>query len=58
MSTPGTVKTFWIGFSYIPSEDYELDQNFDGAEFKTKTTNPTIKLIFLRNCCGHCVIMV
>ena len=29
MSTPGTVPKYWSGFSYIRSEYYELDQNFD-----------------------------
>ena len=29
ISTTGTVPKQWIGFSYILSEDYELDQNFD-----------------------------
>ena len=27
--TPGTVPKIWLGFSYIRSEDYESDQNFD-----------------------------
>ena len=29
MSTEGTVPKHWLGFRYIHSEDYELDQNFD-----------------------------
>ena len=29
MSTPGLVTKDWLGFSYIRSEDYELDVNFD-----------------------------
>ena len=29
ISTPGTVPKHWLGFSYIRSDDYELDQNFD-----------------------------
>ena len=29
MSTPGPVPKHWLVFSYICSERYELDQNFD-----------------------------
>ena len=29
MSTPGPVPKYWLGFSCIISEDYELDNNFD-----------------------------
>ena len=29
MSTPGTVPKRCLRFSYVRSEDYELDQNFD-----------------------------
>ena len=29
ISTPGSVPKHWLGFSYIRSEDYELDHNFD-----------------------------
>ena len=31
-SNAGTVPKHWIRFSYINSEDYELDQNFDDTE--------------------------
>ena len=43
--TPGTVPKIWLGFSYIRSEDYESDQNFDDKELKNnQTKHPTIKL--------------
>ena len=29
MSTPGPGPKNWLGFSYIHSDDYELDINFD-----------------------------
>ena len=29
MSTPGPVQKYWLGFSYIHLEDYELYNNFD-----------------------------
>ena len=29
LSTPGTIPKHWLGFSYIHSEDYDLDKNFD-----------------------------
>ena len=32
ISTPGTVPKYWLVFSYIRSEDYELDLNFDHIE--------------------------
>ena len=35
-STPGPNKKYWLGFSYISSEDYELDLNFDETETKGK----------------------
>ena len=38
MITSGTVPKHWIGFSYICSEDYELDQNFEDTELKNHTT--------------------
>ena len=48
ITNPGTVPENWLGFSYIRSEDYELDQNFDDTELKiNQTTHPTIKLTFL-----------
>ena len=34
MSTPGTIPENWLGFSYIRSGNYDLDQNFDDAGFK------------------------
>ena len=46
MSTPGPVPKNWLGFSYINSEDYELDMNFDETEFKRKsdhTSNNKVK---------------
>ena len=33
MSTPVPVPKHWLVFSYIYSEDYELDQKFDDKEF-------------------------
>ena len=45
MSNPVTVPKHWLGFSYIRSEDYELDENFDDTELKNnQNTRPTIKL--------------
>ena len=45
MSTPGPVPKHWIIFSYIRSEYYELDPNFDETELeKNQTIGPTIKL--------------
>ena len=45
ISIPGLVPNIWLGFSYISSEDYELDKNFDGTELKNnQTTHPTINL--------------
>ena len=29
ISSPRPVPKHWLGFSYIRSEDYELDENFD-----------------------------
>ena len=45
MSTPVPVPKYWLGFSYIRSEDYELYQNFDNKEFKKKyhTSNDKVK---------------
>ena len=37
MSTPELVPKYWLGFSYIRSEDYELDINFDETEFKNES---------------------
>ena len=34
ISTPGPVPKYWLGFSHIRSEDYELDLNFDKTELK------------------------
>ena len=34
MSTPGPVPKNWLEFSYICSEDYELDVKFDETEMK------------------------
>ena len=46
-STPEPVSKHWMLFSYIRSEDYELDKNFDDTEFKRQsdnTPNGTVKL--------------
>ena len=37
ISTPGPVPKYWLGFSYICSEDYELDQNFDDIKLKKQS---------------------
>ena len=37
MSTPGAVPKHWLWFSYIRSEDYELDLNLYVTEMKRKT---------------------
>ena len=34
ISTPGPIPKYWLGFSYIRSEYYELGQNFDDTESK------------------------
>ena len=39
MLTPGTVPKNWLGFIYIFSENYELDQNFDDTELKKIITH-------------------
>ena len=36
-STPEPVPKHWLGFSYICSEGYELDLNFDLTEIKSKS---------------------
>ena len=33
ISTPGPVPKHWLGFSYICSEDHDLDQNVDYTSF-------------------------
>ena len=38
-STPGPIPTHWLGFSYIRSENYKLDQNFDDTELKKQSEN-------------------
>ena len=44
-STPGPAPKHWLRFSYIFSEDYELDQNFYETSFlKNQTTHQTINL--------------
>ena len=54
ISTTGTVSTHWLVFSYICSEDYELDRNFYYAELENnQTTHPTIKLKFSLKYCGR-----
>ena len=41
METPGLVPKYWIEFTYIHSEDYELDVNFDETNLKNNhTTHP------------------
>ena len=37
ISTPVPVPKHCLGFSYIRSEDYELDHNFDVKEMKSKS---------------------
>ena len=45
MSTPVPVPKYWLGFSYIRSEDYELYASFHETELKNNhNTHPTIKL--------------
>ena len=34
--TPGKVPKYWIKFSYIGLEDYELDLNFNETEMNMK----------------------
>ena len=47
ISTPRTVPKHWLVFSYICSEDYELNHNFDETELNNnQTTHPKIKLIY------------
>ena len=45
MSTPGPVPERWIELSYIRSENYELNQNFDETEKKQleHTSNDKVK---------------
>ena len=44
-STLEPVPKHWFGFSYISSEDHELNVNFDETELKNnQTTHSTIKL--------------
>ena len=46
MLTPGPVSKHFRGFSYLRSEDYELDMNFDVKELKIKsdhTSNDIVK---------------
>ena len=33
MSIPGPIPKYCLLFTYIRSEDYDLDQNFDDTEF-------------------------
>ena len=35
--TPGQVPKHWFGFSYLHSEDYEIDLKFDETEMKKKS---------------------
>ena len=47
MWTPGPFPKHWLVFSYIRSEDYELDLNLDETEMKKKsdhTSNNKVKL--------------
>ena len=39
MSTTGPVPKHWLGFSYISSEDNELDQIFDDTELEKPDHN-------------------
>ena len=46
ISTPGPVPKHWLGFSYILSEDYELDVKFDETELKKSdhTSNNEVQI--------------
>ena len=45
MSTPGSVPKYWLGFSYIGSEDYKSDMKFVKQKLKVnQTIHPMIKL--------------
>ena len=39
MSTPGPVPKYLLVFSYVRSEDYDLDQKFNATELKEQTDN-------------------
>ena len=52
ISTPGPIPKHWLVFSYISSEYYELDQNFDDRG-KNQTTHLRIKLNFPQKYCGN-----
>ena len=39
ISTTRPVPKHWLRFSYIRSEDYELDQNLDDTELKNQPDN-------------------
>ena len=46
MSTPGPVQKNWFKFSYINSEEYQSDKNFDETYLKKvdNTSNYKVKL--------------
>ena len=47
ISTPGPVTKHWLGFIYIRSKYYELNQDFDDTKLKNKldhTSNDKVKL--------------
>ena len=46
MSTPGPVQKHWFKFSYINSEEYQSDKNFDETYLKKvdNTSNYKVKL--------------
>ena len=47
ISTPGIARKHWLVFSYIRSEYYELNHNFDETELNNnQTTHPKINLIY------------
>ena len=39
ISNPGPIPKHFLGFSYIRSEDYELDYSFDYAELNNHSDN-------------------
>ena len=39
MSTKGQAPKYWLVSSYIRSEDYDLDHNFDDTEIKNQSEN-------------------
>ena len=39
MSTKGPAPKYWLVSSYIRSEDYDLDHNFDDTEIKNQSEN-------------------